>query len=82
MIRSVHVYLTADQIEYLYHPGSKGAEGYDPAERFKEDLAITQVDDHGWIFVENSKSLGEDGSGVWVDAVGQEHHAPLVSASA
>ena len=74
--RQVYVYLTKDQIEYLYHPGSKDAEGYDKDKVETEDLAITMVNDNGWIFVENARSLAEEGSGVWVDAKGFEHHGP------
>lgn len=39
-------------------------------------LAVTDWDSDGWIFVENSQSLGQEGSGVWVDKAGFEHQGP------
>lgn len=75
--RQVDVYLTGDQIEYLYDPASKDAEGYEKGKREKEDLVIANVNDGNWIFVINARDLeADEGAGVWVDAEGHEHHGP------
>lgn len=71
----VKLYLTAEQCKYLGMPGKKGAEGYEIGDE-PEDTCITMVSDDGWIFVELARNVGEDGSGVWVDANGSEHHGP------
>lgn len=39
-------------------------------------LAITGADAQGWVFVEDADKVGTEGSGVWVDAEGNEHQGP------
>ncbi len=60
------IYLTTGVQRYL------GAN----AENENSDLVITEADDKGWIFVEQAATVGEDGSGVWVDAAGNEQYGP------
>lgn len=68
--RTVNVYLTSEVIRYLNTAGDGSTEPN------AEDLVITTVDDRGGVFVERASCAGEDGSGVWVDASGQEHLGP------
>jgi hypothetical protein len=62
-MRTVNVYLTEEVCAYL---------ATDP-----EDLVITQVDECGGVFVERAECVGEEGSGVWIDALGYEHVSPI-----
>jgi hypothetical protein len=62
-VEQVRVYLTDHQCQYLASHG--------------RDQVITMTDDDGWIFVEDAANVGEEGSGVWVDARGQEQHGPV-----
>lgn len=66
------IYLTAQQCRYLHLGPSADGEIVPQG-----DLVITDKDDKGWIFVEQPSTLDEDGSGVWVDASGREHHSPV-----
>jgi hypothetical protein len=68
------VVLTADQCRYL-HLGPSADGKIEP----QGDLAITDYDRDGWIFVEQAEHMGEDGSGVWVDTKGVEHHGAVGS---
>jgi hypothetical protein len=70
IINEVKVYLTAGQCKYL------GCVGFVRAELPVIDQVITMTSDDGWIFVERADTVGEEGSGVWVDANGQEQHGP------
>lgn len=65
------VYLTGQQCRYL-HLGPSADGKIEP----QGDLCITDKDDKGWIFVEQASTVGNEGSGVWVDALGTEHHGP------
>lgn len=65
------VYLTAGQCKYLAGlEGFAGESGPAPP----SDLVITDKSENGWIFVENAKHVGEEGSGVWVDVNGDEQY--------
>jgi hypothetical protein len=66
------VVLTADQCRYL-HLGPSADGKIEP----QGDLAITDYDRDGWIFVEQAVCMGENGSGVWVDTKGVEHHGAM-----
>jgi len=47
--------------------------------KLEEDLhaqTVSRQDNQGWIIVESTENLGEDGSGVWVDTEGHEHFGP------
>lgn len=72
-IRNVAIYLTKDQCRYL--AGLVDATHSD-APWEPEDTVISQVSDDGWIFVEGAEVLGQEGSGVWIDPDGVEHHSP------
>jgi hypothetical protein len=65
------LYLTEGQCRYL-HQGPSA----DGKIRSQGDLCITDKDDKGWIFVEQAATVGDEGSGVWVDANGVEHYGP------
>jgi hypothetical protein len=67
-IRPKYPSLTPDQAQYLM-------------DAFDEQQStfvfyITHWDAEGWIFVENDDSVGQEGSGIWVDKAGQEHQGP------
>jgi hypothetical protein len=68
------IYLTADVCRYL-HLGPSADGKIEP----QGDLCITDKNDEGWVFVEQASSVGEEGSGVWVDAAGNEQHGNLVT---
>lgn len=67
-VRTVNVYLTSKVIRYL-GDNAVEMEGAD-------DLVVTQVDGSGGLFVELASKVGEEGSGVWVNALGVEMHGP------
>lgn len=68
--RTVNVYLTHQVIKYLNTVGDGSNEPN------TEDLVITEVDGCGGIFIERAAYVGEEGSGIWVDAAGNEHLGP------
>lgn len=57
--RTVKVYLTHGVVDYLY--------------RQEQDQVVRFVDDCGGLFIEPASTVGNEGSGVWVDAAGTEH---------
>jgi hypothetical protein len=71
-IRNVQIYLTEGQCKYLggLKDATHAKAPWDPS-----DTVISMVADDGWIFVEEGKSVGHEGSGVWVDVNGDEHHS-------
>jgi hypothetical protein len=70
-MRTVNVYLTTHAIDYLYH------EFVDiDADKIGDDAVITQIDECGGLFIERASTVSEEGSGVWVDASGQESQGP------
>lgn len=71
--RTVNVYLTTGVIAYLYEQTDVSDI---EATHIGEDLVITKVDGAGGCFVESASSVGDEGSGVWIDAVGHEHQEP------
>lgn len=72
-IRNVQIYLTSGQCMYL---GGLVHAAHDKAPWKPEDTVISMVSDDGWIFVEMAEDAGDEGSGVWVDPNGHEHHGP------
>jgi len=71
-IKDAQVYLTKGQCEYIAGTDHEGDRVLlDPI-----DTVITMVSTDGWIFVEQAECVGEEGSGVWVDAAGREHFGP------
>lgn len=71
--RTVNVYLTREQTVYLATDPS-ASPGDIPGS--PHDLVIELVDDRGGLFVHNAALLDDEGSGVWVDAAGNEHYGP------
>lgn len=61
-ITQTRIYLTDKQCQYL--------------ENQNTDQVISMTSDDGWIFVEAAANVGEEGSGVWVDANGEDHFGP------
>jgi hypothetical protein len=68
------VYLTQGQCRYL-HLGPSADGEITP----QGDLCITDSSPDGWIFVEQMDSMGDEGSGVWVNPNGYEDHGPIAS---
>jgi hypothetical protein len=66
--------LSVDQVNYFTQAF------YEQEEVFR--FHITDWDSAGWIFVENDQSVGTEGSGVWVDPLGDEHQGPVGPATA
>jgi hypothetical protein len=60
--------LTLDQVKYLSDAFESQQEQF--------TFHITDWDNAGWVVVENGSSLGQPGSGVWVDTLGREHQGP------
>jgi len=47
--------------------------------KLEEDIhaqTVSRQDNRGWIIVESTENIGEDGSGLWVDTEGHEHFGP------
>jgi hypothetical protein len=64
-MHDVKLYLTNGVIEGLARQAAEG-----------DDLCITGYDGQGGIFFESASTVGEPGSGVWMDAVGTVHYSP------
>lgn len=62
---SICVPLSFGQMEYIAHNVRHNG----------PDLTITDVHD-GWLFIEQTSCVGEDGSGVWIDPAGKERQGP------
>lgn len=68
-MRTVNVYLTKEILLELASGRNQAAGTQEEV----EDIVITQVDECGGILVHQASSVGEEGSGVWMDASGCEH---------
>lgn len=67
------LYLTAGQCRYL---GGLVDATHADAPWEPTDTVIFDRTDDGWIMVVDADSLEGEGSGVWVDTNGVEHHGP------